>query len=89
MAVDPYIREARGTSSFGRRGTVVVPSNTVDLATVAKSVVLLTAGNVSIIPAEETVALAFVDLPAGYIIPYQVRRVTSTGTTATVATIEG
>jgi hypothetical protein len=72
---------------FGKVGAVITPSAS-DLTDIPKGVVLLTAGNVTVVPVanDNADALAFVGLPAGYIIPFRVRRVTAA--TATVATIE-
>lgn len=77
---------ANGADSFGPKGRVITPGAT-DLSPVAKSVVMLSAGDITILPTgnENADTLAFVDLPAGYIIPYRVRRVTAcTGTCATI-----
>lgn len=81
-----------GADSFGRKGAVVTPSDTVDISpTYAKTIVVLTAGNVSVLPVENDDAspIPFTDLSAGQLIPFQVRRVFATGTTATVAAIFG
>lgn len=76
-------------SSFGRRGAVVTPSDDADLPAVVKAVVCLTAGNVSVIPADNSTPISFIDVGAGFVVPYQVRRVRATGTTCAVATVEG
>ena len=71
---------------FGRRGAVITPGSS-DLADIAKTVVMLTAGGITFIPAgnADSDTLEFEDLPAGYLVPYQVRRVTAcTGTCASV-----
>ncbi len=83
---DPYTDTAPSPQSSGRRGRVV----TEDLPVIPKAVVLLTAGNVSVIPVhnEDDEPLAFVGVHAGCPIVFQVRRVMATGTTATIATIE-
>ncbi|MGY3331325.1 hypothetical protein ACVILI_004342 [Mesorhizobium sp. USDA 4775] len=90
MADDPYSDTAPGPQSGGRRGRVVTPSDTEDLPTIPKAVVLLSAGNVAILPVnnDDDEPLAFVGVHAGCPIVFQVRRVLATGTTATVATIE-
>jgi hypothetical protein len=77
--------------SFGRKSSAVTPSDTTDLPNVAKAVVCLSDGNISIIPASEadTDFVAFVGVSAGFVPPFQVRRVMATGTTATVRTVEG
>lgn len=90
MADDPYTDTAPGPQSAGRRGRVITPSDSVDLTVVPKALVLLTAGNVSILPVHnpDDEPLTFVGVQAGCPLFYQVRRIMSTGTTATVATIE-
>lgn len=80
-----------GVDSFGQSGRPVTTSDTVDLSPYAKSLVVLAAGTLKILPAKNADAapIAYTDsLPAGTIIPYRVRRVFATGTTATVATID-
>ena len=74
-------------SSFGRKARIVTPGAT-DLSPTTKGVVCLTAGNLTIVPVgnADGVTIAFVGVPAGYIPPYKVRRVTAA--TATVATID-
>lgn len=85
---------ARG-SSFGgksRTGADAAKSDTVDFTPYARSIVLLTAGTLKIIPAKNDDAkpIAWTEsLPAGWICPFRVRRVFATGTSATFATIEG
>lgn len=95
MPYDPNQDTIRGSgpteSTLGSSGRPVTISDTVDLAPYAKALVVLAAGTVKIIPAQnlDATPLAFTDsLPAGTIIPYRVRRVFATGTTATLATID-
>ena len=66
---------------------MVTPGAT-DLDPVAKAVVCLTSGNVTIVPDgnENATTISFVGVPAGFIPPYRVRRVTAA--TATIATID-
>lgn len=84
---DPYESASRGSSTLGRKGRLVMPGAS-DLDPIAKSITTLTDGNVTILPVGNANAdtLAFVGVPAGWVCPYQVRRVTAA--TATVATIE-
>lgn len=79
-------------SSFGSSSQLVTPSNTVDLSPApVKAVVCLTAGNIAVVPVNnaDSVPLAFVGVSAGFVPPFSVRRVMATGTTCTVATVEG
>lgn len=86
---NPYVDYNPAPSSFGTIGAIVTPGNT-DLEPIAKAVICLTAGNITIVPVGNSneVTLSFVGVPAGFVPPYQVKRVVS-GTTATVATISG
>ncbi|WP_316214307.1 hypothetical protein [Bradyrhizobium sp. SZCCHNR2032] len=85
---DPYKNAGGDLQSFGRRGTVVTPGSS-DLPNIAKGLVVLAAGDATIIPVDnvDSGTLSFTGLSAGAVIPYQVRRVTAA--TATLATIEG
>lgn len=84
---DPYDSIQPNGQTFGRAGRLVTPGSS-DLDPIAKGVVCLTAGDITIVPVGNANGdtLAFVGVPAGYVPPYQVRRVTAA--TATVATIE-
>ncbi|MEZ0212441.1 MAG: hypothetical protein ACAH27_05755 [Xanthobacteraceae bacterium] len=85
---DPFNDLRPTTSSFGRFARIVSPGPT-DLDPVAKAVICLTAGDITIVPDgnDNAVTVAFVGVSAGFIPPYRVRRVTAA--TATVATIDG
>ncbi|TIN02692.1 MAG: hypothetical protein E5Y34_06595 [Mesorhizobium sp.] len=87
---DPYTDNQQGPESLGRSGRLVVPSDTDDLPVVAKAIVCTTAGDISVVPVSNATdtPVPFIDVPAGYLIPFQVRRVMATGTTATAYTLE-
>lgn len=87
---DPYTDNQPGPESLGRSGRLVVPSDSEDLPVVAKALVLTDGGNISVIPVANALdtPVPFIDVPTGYIIPFQVRRVMATGTTATAYTLE-
>lgn len=72
---------------FGRKARIVTPSAT-DLDPIAKAVVCLTSGDITIVPPGNAngVTITFTGVPVGFIPPYRVRRVTAA--TATVATID-
>lgn len=77
---------ANSADSFGPKGRVITPGSS-DLDPIAKSVVMLSDGDITIVPIgnDNADTLAFAGLPSGYIIPYRVRRVTAcTGTCATI-----
>jgi hypothetical protein len=80
------------SSSYGSKARAVTPSDTVDLNPApVKAVVCLTSGNISVIPTAnaDNAPVAFVGVNAGFVPPFQVRRVMATGTTCTVMTVEG
>lgn len=86
MASPEWNQTGGSAQSFGRKGAVITPSGN-NLDPVAKCVVMLSAGDITIVPQgnADGNTLAFVGLSAGAIIPYVVRRVTAcTGTCATV-----
>ncbi|MFK8250655.1 spike base protein, RCAP_Rcc01079 family [Ancylobacter terrae] len=77
--------------SFGRKSSAITPSDSTDLPSApVKAVILITAGDISIIPADNANndPVSFTGQAAGFIPPFIVRRVMATGTTATVRTIE-
>lgn len=87
MATDPYAAYVRTPGSFGRKGRVVAPGAD-DLDPVPKAITCLTAGNLTVVPFgnDDADTLSFLDVTAGFIPPFVVRRVTAA--TAIVATVE-
>lgn len=85
---DPFSNTAQTASTFGTTGRIVTPGVT-DIDPVAKAIVTLTAGDVTVVPVNNAngVTLAFVGVPAGWVCPFRVRRVTAA--TAVVATVDG
>lgn len=86
MADPDWNSGANTATSFGRKGRTITPGAS-DLDPIAKSVVMLTEGDITIVPTSNAngSTLVFAGLPAGYILPYVVRRVTAcTGTCATI-----
>ena len=88
-ATDPWDKTP-DELTFGREGATITPSDSDDLETVSKGVLVCAAGNVVFIPAgnadNETITIT--SAPVGLVIPFFIRRVLSTGTTATVASID-
>lgn len=78
MASPEWNGTAATASSFGRKSRAITPSGT-DLDPIAKAIVMLATGDITVIPAGNLDAgtVAFTGLPAGYIIPFVVRRVTA------------
>lgn len=86
MANPEWNQTANSSDSFGRKGRTITPGAS-DLDPIAKSVVMLTAGDITVIPQgnADGDTLVFAGLSAGYVIPFVVRRVTAcTGTCATI-----
>ncbi|UXN74489.1 hypothetical protein N8D56_04940 [Devosia sp. A8/3-2] len=89
MASPEWNDGSASSSAFGRKGRVVVPSDTVDLDPIAKGIQVVAAGNLVYVPAGNdpaTGAIAVTDAPVGFVPIHRVRRVKATGTTATVVT---
>lgn len=87
MANPDWNEGANTASTFGRKGRVVTPA-AADLDPIAKAVVMLAAGDITIVPRDNAsgAAITFAGVPAGFIPPYQVRRVTAC--TSSCATID-
>jgi hypothetical protein len=83
---DPYLRG--GELQVNRTSTTVVTSDTTDFASYPRSVTVLTAGNVVCLPLKNADnaggLVTLVSLVAGYTLPFRVRRINATGTTATL-----
>lgn len=87
---DPLTTFSATQGNFGSLGRNVTPSDSVDLAPYAKALVVTVAGNLVILPVQnaDNASITFTGLQAGQLIPYRVRRVFATGTTASVATVD-
>lgn len=87
---DRVLSKPTTKETFGSVGRNVTPSDTVDLDPYVKAVVALATGNLVILPTQNADGdtITFVNVPAGFSPPYNVRRVLATGTTVAVATIE-
>lgn len=77
-------KDATPSLAFGEIGRAITPDDTNDIVPYPRSVYVGVAGNVRFLPAKN-VDGAYLTLPfaAGAIIPWKVRRVYATGTTAT------
>jgi hypothetical protein len=82
-ANDPYVKG--GELTVNRTSVALSASDTVDFPSYPKAVQLLTAGTVNALPLKNADAsfVNFGSLLAGYILPFRVRRINATGTTAT------
>jgi hypothetical protein len=80
---DPYLRGSELT--VNRSSVAVVPSDTVDFASYPRSVQVTTAGTVSCVPLKSAdTPVVFGSLAIGTTLPFRVRRINATGTTATL-----
>lgn len=88
---DEFAGYSASPNSFGRRGSVVTPNDSADLTNVSKGLLVVVTGNLVFIPVDNAdgAPLTWSSVPVNTIVPYFVRRVKATGTTATVWTIEG
>lgn len=85
MASPEWNRSANSADSFGEKGRLVTPHDSTNLDPIAKSIVVtdITAGaNIAVVTPGGSV-IPFVGISAGYVIPFRVQRVNSTGTTVT------
>lgn len=85
---DPLENTSKTAITNGTFGRIIPPSAN-DLDPIAKSIVTLAAGDVTILPVgnADIDTLSFVGVPAGWTAPFRVRRVTAA--TVAVATVEG
>lgn len=80
---DPFALAAKGVTAQARSAAAVTPSDTTDLTIYAKALWIGGDGTLTVIPVDNTdnAPVTFA-VPQG-VFPVQVRRVLSTGTTAT------
>jgi hypothetical protein len=81
---DPYLRG--GELQVNKSGVAVVPSDTVDFTSYPRSVIVTVAGTVSALPLKNAEAsfVNFGSLAIGTVIPFRVRRINATNTSATL-----
>lgn len=88
---DPYATFAAAPGLFGRTAAAVTPSDTVDFTSYPKAIVVTVTGNLVVLPlkaADDGAHLVtFTGMAAGFVVPFRVRRVLATGTTASLAAI--
>lgn len=80
---DLYKNIPQSAVSSARKAVAVTPHDDNDLADVAKALYVGGAGDVSLIAADDSVAVVFAAVPAGTILPVQTKRVLDTNTDAT------
>lgn len=72
-----YIDNGSATSAVA-----ITPHDTNDLTDITRGLFVGTGGNVSLILADDSVAVLFKNVPAGVVLPLRVKRVRATNTTA-------
>lgn len=84
---DPYYQKPN--SQIARGGVTITPSDTTDFSSYVVAVVVAT-GNISCVPVDgdDSSPIVITGAPVGWVLPWQLRRVMSTGTTATLASID-
>lgn len=82
VALDPGTPQYSMTNPAGN-AEAITPSDTVDMTYICRGIYVGVAGNVVVIPAGSKIAVTFVGVPAGYVLPVCASRVNNTNTTAT------
>jgi hypothetical protein len=89
---DTYAGWPTDRATAGNNSKAVTPSDTVDFVSYPNSILVVAAGSLVVLPlkaADDGAHLiTFAHVEPAYIVPFRVRRVMSTGTSATVVTIE-
>lgn len=73
----------KNASDPANGAAVITPSNTTDLAVYARGIYFGVGGNITVDMTDSGTNITFLAVPQGTILPIQVKRVYSTGTTAT------
>lgn len=88
---DKYANYSFSLDSLGANSVAVTPSDTVDFTSYPKGIVVTATGNLVVLPLKAaddgSHLITFTGVAAGFIVPFRVRRVMATNTTASVATI--
>lgn len=83
-AIDIYQSNSIGLDSPPRKGFAVTPHDTNQLSNVSRGLWVGGNGDVSVILADDSVAITLSAVPAGTLLPLQAKIVKSSGTTATL-----
>lgn len=79
-------------SGLGGDSKAITPSDTVDLASYPKAVVVTVTGNLVVLPMlavdDGAHLIPFTGVPVGFVLPFRIRRLMATGTTGSLATVE-
>lgn len=89
QANDPYFTHTPNRLTPGNNAAAVTPSDTVDFTSYPKGIVVTAAGNLVVLPLKgaDGTYITFTAAPVGLVVPFRVRRVQATGTTASCATL--
>lgn len=79
---DPYRFSPRGVTNPAEKAYAVTPNDSNDLDDHCRALWVGTAGNVSVILVGDENPVTFVGVQAGSLLPLRIKRVRSTGTTA-------
>jgi hypothetical protein len=71
------VERLQGTQAFS-----IVPNNSVDLSSITSALYVGYTGNVNIVLSGDTTPVLFANVPGGSTLPFQVKRVYATSTTA-------
>lgn len=89
---DPYTSFVGTPGGLGVNSTAGVKSDTADFTKYPKGIVVTATGDLVVLPLKAaddgSHLITFSAAPCGFIVPFRVRRVQSTSTTASFATIE-
>jgi len=83
IAADPYESYRPGLESPGVHAYAITPSDTTDLSTTCRAIYVGSAGDIVVDMAGGETSVTFSNVTDGGMLPIRVRRVYSTGTTAT------
>lgn len=88
---DPHANAAPTRETFGTKARAITPSDTVDLNPYPKAVVVSAAGNLVVLPLQNAdgSTVTFTGVSPGFVVPFRVRRVMSTSTTASAIAVDG
>ena len=83
MAIDPVSGVTVDRDDPGVDGFAIVPSDSVELATIPRAIYVGVSGDITCRSAAGSVDLVFKAVPAGSTLPFAARYIRATGTTAT------
>lgn len=88
---DPHASADPTRETLGTKSNPITPSDSADLNPYPKAIVVTAAGNLVVLPLKNAdgATVTFTGVAAGFVPPFRVRRVLSSSTTASVATVEG